>query len=356
MESYFISTIIILLSITEVRLNPITPSDNPSCEPTKWLSFKQKFHKHYAEKREDSHRNEIFCNRLQSIDQHNSNPRNSFRMSLNRFADRTEHELLQSVGGLNEEYPGNFSSREELTQLMISNGFPNFLGELPGSVDWSLDPTRVGPVKMQGDCGSCWAFGVVAMLEGQQKLPNQNVTLLSEQNLVDCDLTAQSCQGVNPVIALRGIRKRGGVIRQSDYPYYSGVTKQRGTCRMNKNIVFNTTQDLGQIHLLPFGDEEFLMRMLAHYGPITVTVEAKTTFMYYSDGIYSDPNPNENQWESTHQVLLVGYGTDPQTGLAYWKVKNSWSDEWGERGYIRMIKDFYNNSKIAGYAVVTLKV
>lgn len=41
----------------------------------------------------------------------------------------------------------------------------------------------------------------------------------------------------------------------------------------------------------------------------------------------------------THtQVQLVGYGTDPVTGLDYFTIRNSWTPLWGENGFMRLLR------------------
>ena len=35
-------------------------------------------------------------------------------------------------------------------------------------------------------------------------------------------------------------------------------------------------------------------------------------------------------------MVIVGYGTDENSGLDYWLCKNSWSTTWGDYGYVKI--------------------
>jgi|TARA_B100000513_G_scaffold34862_1_gene13428 hypothetical protein len=54
----------------------------------------------------------------------------------------------------------------------------------------------------------------------------------------------------------------------------------------------------------------------------------------YHGGVISGGECNDTSVD--HAVLLVGWGVDATTGVAYWKLKNSWGPHFGEGGYFRV--------------------
>lgn len=61
-----------------------------------------------------------------------------------------------------------------------------------------------------------------------------------------------------------------------------------------------------------------------------LTVRSKFS-QHYFDSFSSSSDPNE----VTHGVTVIGYGkTD--SNVQYWIIKNSFGENWGEDGYIRI--------------------
>jgi cathepsin L len=70
---------------------------------------------------------------------------------------------------------------------------------------------------------------------------------------------------------------------------------------------------------IPAGDEQYLKRIVATYGPVTVAIDGSDyNFAYYSGGIYYSSKCTT--YISNHAVLVVGYGSE--NGADYWIVKN----------------------------------
>merc|ERR1719454_2036901 len=88
-------------------------------------------------------------------------------------------------------------------------------------------------------------------------------------------------------------------------------------------------------------NEQLIKEELVQNGPLAIGIEPDEDFMYYSDGIYKSSNPvrhtSREEWQQVdHGVLLVGYGEED--GQKYWRIQNSWGEDWGEDGFFRILR------------------
>jgi C1A family cysteine protease len=103
----------------------------------------------------------------------------NYTLGVNQFADLTKKEFKERHL-CRLEKPLNIK-RETVERIYV-----------PESVDW-IAAGAVTAVQDQRDCGSCWAFGAVAALEGAYKQKGNSLTKFSEQQLVDC--VPNGCNG-----------------------------------------------------------------------------------------------------------------------------------------------------------------
>ena len=70
---------------------------------------------------------------------------------------------------------------------------------LPEEFDWrNVDGKNyVSPIRNQGSCGSCYAFGTMAMFEARVRImSNGSATpVFSTQDIVSCSEYSQGCEG-----------------------------------------------------------------------------------------------------------------------------------------------------------------
>jgi hypothetical protein len=80
-----------------------------------------------------------------------------------------------------------------------------------------------------------------------------------------------------------------------------------------------------------------IQQELVDNGPLEVGITIMGEWASYKKGIYK--LTKNDTAEGGHAVQLIGWGTGNtgnEVGVDYWLVQNSWGDQWGEKGYVRM--------------------
>ncbi len=263
-------------------------------------------------------------NNYDFISHHNSG-NNSYLVEENQFINRTY---------TNEFYIYN-------NHLLIRNSSNyNDLNESDNeSVDWRKE-YKVSSVKNQGSCGSCWSFSSVGAVESAWAIKHNMLYNLSEQELVDCSTDNHGCEGGEMDLAFKFIMNNS-LCTNLSYPYIANDS----TCMINKcNPI---------VHISNYSDveqnNETSLKNAVAIQPVSVAIQAnKRSFQMYKSGIYSDFDCG---FELDHGVLVVGYGYDEGFDMDYWIIKNSWSTEWGENGYIRIQRDINDERGLCGIAM-----
>ena len=279
----------------------------------------QEWSAHHAkvyEPTERDYRETIYNKNLATIVTHNAG-NHSWTMAVNKFADLTPEEFkARYVGGLTK------SKKHSLRKVAYG---PFNVTANPTSVDWTTKGA-VTPVKNQEQCGSCWAFSTTGSVEGAWFLSKGSLVSLSEQQLVDCS-TAEGNQGCNGGLmddAFQYIIDNKGITTETAYPY---TATGPNTCEAKGKPVAATLSGFKDVA----ANSELALETAIVQQPVSVAVEAdQSVFQFYSGGVMDSSCGTQLD----HGVLAVGYGTD--AGKEYYKVKNSWGADWGEKGYIRL--------------------
>jgi len=195
----------------------------------------------------------------------------------------------------------------------------------------SVDLGNVSPVKDQKQCGSCVAFSNMALVETCFKKVTGVFGDYSEQEFVDCGYGqngANGCDGAAPHAYVKWSKDSGmGLFHESTYPYKN--TEPTYTCPTDLPV-FNQGAGVTDYYYTYNGDEETMKALVAQHGAVVTSVNADGPFQNYAGGIFAGCTSSD----TNHAVTVVGYGSEG--GVDFWLIKNSWSDRWGENGYIRL--------------------
>ncbi|GER42486.1 cysteine protease family protein [Striga asiatica] len=295
----------------------------------------KEYGKTYSSDQERQHRLKVFEKNYEFVTHHNTRANSSYTLSLNAFADLTNHEFKARYLGLSP------SGRDLLIRLKGGPGSvegPDLVREsdIPSSLDWREKGAVTG-VKDQGSCGACWSFSATGAVEGINQIKTGSLVSLSEQELIDCDKSYNAgCGGGLMDYAYEFIIKNKGINTEEDYPYRG----REGTC--NKDKLKRHVVTIDSYADIPPKNEEKLLRAVATQ-PISVGIcGSDSSFQLYSKGIFSGPCSTSLD----HAVLIVGY--DTKDGKDYWIIKNSWGKYWGMSGYMFMQRNTESAEGVCG--------
>jgi hypothetical protein len=205
--------------------------------------------------------------------------------------------------------------------------FPYQVDQVDEEVDWRNRNGHnwVTPIRDQGQCGSCWAFGCAAALESaimiSANAPEYPIDL-SEQYLVSC--SPGSCNGWYAEGTLQFMQNQG-ITDEECLPY--GATDAILCSDRCDEWMFR----LSKVSSWGACNYVTAMKNALNVGPISATFEVFDDFYAYQEGVYQHTWGGSVGW---HLICIVGY-SDSQNA---WICKNSWGPSWGMDGYflIRM--------------------
>lgn len=205
--------------------------------------------------------------------------------------------------------------------------------DFPEVFDWR-EMDGVTSVKDQAQCGSCWAFAAIGVLEAQLLIQTGVEYNLSEQQLVDCDPASYGCSGGMTESAWSYLQWEPARI-EADYPYEA----VDNTCRSKQYPAYVRTNGYEAFN----GSVDAIKAALMDYGPVATSMGANDNLKAYSGGCYAD----DSNTQINHGIVIVGWDDTVCDGGS-WIVKNSWGDDFGEDGffYIRRgdvhLGDYYS--------------
>jgi C1A family cysteine protease len=230
--------------------------------------------------------------------------------------------------------------RENIAASNLSKARSQAIGAiaLPASFDWRNynGNNYITPVRNQGGCGSCVAFGSIANMEAMYQIIKNNPASgidFSEAQLFYCYAQSQGrvCGFYNESNAGWWVPPAmdslvQGITDEACYPY-DGSMDQNCTnlCSdwASRSIRITAWHEITDINQMK--------EWLSTRGPLTACFTVYSDFYYYyTSGIY---HYTSGDIIAGHCVCVVGYSEDEG---GYWICKNSWSTGWGESGYFRI--------------------
>lgn len=234
--------------------------------------------------------------------------------------------------------PTGFIPPTEEQEQVMSNWLKSYFHDQPEPTDEPLlrlgnasssrfdlrDYGKVTPVKMQGDCGACWAFAAMAAFESSYLIQGGNNNInVSEQYFIDCS-DAGSCEGGSPQAVFRWLNNKNGIPSETTLPYSGNETRCNNPVASYQMAQWDYVAPERRWNIIP--SIAAIKKAITTHGAVVSSMYASRDFYAFRGGRVflerSNVMPN-------HAVVIIGWDDNKQA----WLVKNSWGTWWGDNGY-----------------------
>lgn len=222
---------------------------------------------------------------------------------------------------------------------------------------WPQCPS-ISEIRDQANCGSCWAFGAVEAMSDRICIHQNRQIRLSAQDLLQCcEECGFGCDGGFPAMSWAYWQTSGIVtgdlyqdkgwcksyelapcahhVKSEKYapcsswsPYFVCDTN----CAADYDTPYLKDKSFGGESYSVLG-EQTMKEEISKNGPIEATMVVYEDFPLYESGVYENV---EGVALGGHAIKILGYGEE--NGKKYWLVANSWNEEWGDKGFFKILR------------------
>lgn len=272
------------------------------------------------------------------------------------FHPNTPYEHLKRLAG-------TFPNMILRSEAPIVKHDPALIASLPENFDprdkWSNCPT-LNEIRDQGACGNCYAVGTAATMTDRYCIhaDGKKHFRFSEQDIMTCcPECGVSCEGGNSEGCWNHWHTAGIVSggsygsKQGCMPYLVPPCEHNVTgslppcgrnldpmrcvksCEPNYKVDYEHDKRFGKPKYALPNDEDHIRAELYQNGPVTASIVLYEDFMSYKSGVYVH---TEGKRIGHHTIKLMGWGVE--NGNKYWLLSNSFNSDWGDNGFIKLLR------------------
>lgn len=318
----------VLLSTSIYIASALVSQEHDADEPSFDAFVREHGRKYVAGTDEYALREKVFKQNLEHVRSLHNREKKHWEAHVNKFTDWTDEEYNALMG-----YKPDFEQTNKVVALRAAHGV-----HVPHALDWRDQMSGTDFFhRDQGACGSCWAVGSIACLEAHMQIKHQRTARLSVQSVLSCTANPRwcggkgGCEGATAQLAYDWIANNSGIPLEENYEY-SSAFGGTGTCDRKK--ISNKAVTLSGYRQAPRNSYKAVIEALTSQGPMVVGVGA-SDWRYYNFGVFDGCPPD---LVLNHAVVLVGFGVDSRKNKPFWVLQNSWGENWGESGSIRLLR------------------